>query len=69
MGLGQKLKIDIDQRLHRDGGVQGNRDKLIFFAVKSSALLLRKMRRKNGAVKTSELRSSVAKEDKEKNAW
>ena len=36
------------------------------FAVKSSALLLRKMRRKNGAVKTSELRSSVAKEDKEK---
>lgn len=30
MGLGQKLKIDIDQRLHRDGGVQGNRDKLIF---------------------------------------
>lgn len=39
------------------------------FAVKSSALLLRKMRRKNGAVKTSELRSSVAKEDKEKNAW
>lgn len=41
------------------------------FAVKNSALLLRKMRkmrRKNGAVKTSELRSSVAKEDKEKNA-
>ena len=35
-GLGQKLKIDIDQRLHRDGGVQGNRDKLIFFAVKNS---------------------------------
>jgi hypothetical protein len=38
------------------------------FAVKNSALLLRKMRRKNGAVKNSELRSSVAKEDKEKNA-
>lgn len=36
MGLGQKLKIDIDQRLHRDGGVQGNRDKLIFFAVKNA---------------------------------
>jgi len=36
MGLGQKLKIDIDQRLHRDGGAQGNRDKLIFFAVKNS---------------------------------
>lgn len=36
MGLGQKLKIDIDQRLPRDGGVQGNRDKLIFFAVKNS---------------------------------
>lgn len=31
MGLGQKFKIDKDQRLHRDGGVQGNRDKLIFF--------------------------------------
>ena len=30
MGLGQKLKIDIDQRLHRDGGVQGNRDKQFF---------------------------------------
>ena len=43
--------------------------KMKIFAVKSSALLLRKMRRKNGAVKTSELRSSVAKEDKEKNAW
>ncbi len=36
MGLGQKFKIDKDQRLHRDGGVQGNRDKLIFFAVKNS---------------------------------
>jgi hypothetical protein len=36
MGLGQKLKIDRDQRLHREGGVQGNRDKLIFFAVKNS---------------------------------
>ena len=36
MGLGQKLKIDRDQRLHRDGGVQGNGDKLIFFAVKNS---------------------------------
>lgn len=36
------------------------------FAVKNSALW--KMRRKNGAVKNSELRSSVAKEDKEKNA-
>lgn len=43
--------------------------KMKIFAVKNSALLLRKMRRKNGAVKTSELRSSVAKEDKEKNAW
>ena len=42
--------------------------KMKIFAVKNSALLLRKMRRKNGAVKTSELRSSVAKEDKEKNA-
>lgn len=39
MGFGQKLKIDIDQRLHRDGGVQGNRDKLIFFAVIISALV------------------------------
>ena len=39
MGLGQKLKIDRDQRLHRDGGVQGNRDKLIFFAVIISALV------------------------------
>lgn len=39
MGLGQKLKIDIDQRLHRDGGVQVNRDKLIFFAVIISALV------------------------------
>lgn len=35
MRLGQKLKIDRDQRLHREGGVQGNRDKLIFFAVKT----------------------------------
>lgn len=34
MGLGQKFKIDRDQRLHRDGGVQGNRDKLIFFIKK-----------------------------------
>ena len=36
MGLGQKFKIDRDQRLRRDGGVQGNRDKLIFFVVKNS---------------------------------
>lgn len=36
MGLGLKFKIDRDQRLHRDGGVQGNRDKLIFFVVKNS---------------------------------
>ena len=40
--------------------------KMKIFAVKNSALW--KMRRKNGAVKNSELRSSVAKEDKEKNA-
>ena len=36
-------------------------------AVKNSVLLLRRIRRGNGAVKTSELRSSVAKESKEKN--